>query len=269
MKRLATAGLMIPLFVWIIVFAPFDVFRIVLVIVGAMAYYEFWELARDGAASEPASGATLEGGGREKVLSLLAAGTAGIVLIYAPDPGLIAVLIGIAGMALALRAQDLKETLPAAAAFTLGVLYIFGAWRFAAEIRLISPHWLMLAMLLSWVGDTFAYYTGKAIGRHKMAPRVSPAKTWEGAAGSVVGAVLAGSVYGHYLIPNAPVVEVLAASAIGNCAGQIGDLCESAFKRGAGVKDSGTLLPGHGGWLDRIDSTLFTLPVFYACLRFF
>ncbi|HEV2201722.1 MAG TPA: phosphatidate cytidylyltransferase [Bryobacteraceae bacterium] len=265
MKRLATAAVLIPLFVWIIVFAPFDVFRFALVIVGALAYYEFWEIARGEAASET----TLKGTGRERGLSLLAAGTAGIVLLYGPDPGLFAVLIGMAGMALALRSPELKDALPTAALLTLGVLYIFGAWRFAAEIRLISPHWLMLAMLLSWVGDTFAYYTGKAIGRHKMAPRVSPAKTWEGAAGSVVGAVLAGFVYGHYLIPNAPVMEVLVASAIGNCAGQVGDLCESAFKRGAGVKDSGTLLPGHGGWLDRIDSTLFTLPVFYACLRFY
>jgi phosphatidate cytidylyltransferase len=261
MKRLATAAVLIPLFVWIIVFAPFDVFRAALVIVGGLAYYEFWGLAR----GEPAFSAAP----RENVLSLLVAGAAGIAFLYASEPALIVVLLGIAAMALALRAEDLKDALPTAAALTLGVLYIFGAWRFAAEIRLLSPHWLMLAMLLSWVGDTAAYYTGRAIGRHKMAPRISPAKTWEGAAGSVVGAGLAGFVYAHYLIPNAPVTEVLVASAIGNCAGQVGDLCESAFKRGAGVKDSGTLLPGHGGWLDRIDSTLFTLPVFYACLRSF
>ncbi len=177
-------------------------------------------------------------------------------------------LIAVGAMALALRSADLNNALPSAAALTLGVLYIFGAWRSAAEIRVISPHWLMLAMLLSWVGDTFAYYTGKAIGRHKLAPRVSPAKTWEGSTGSVVGAMLAGWIYAHYLIPGAPLWLVLMVSAIGNVAGQLGDLCESAFKRGAGVKDSGTLLPGHGGWLDRIDSSLFTLPVFYALLRF-
>jgi phosphatidate cytidylyltransferase len=257
MKRIATAAVMIPLFVWIIVFAPFDVFRAALVIVGAMAYAEFHELARGG--QHTPSG---------MVLGALPGVLGGIALLYAPDAGLVAMLIGVGGMALALRSADLKEALPAAAALTLGVLYIFGAWRSAAEIRLISPHWLMLAMLLSWVGDTFAYYTGKAIGRHKMAPRVSPAKTWEGAGGSVAGAMLAGAIYAHYLIPDAPVTRVLAASALGNVAGQIGDLCESAFKRGAGVKDSGTLLPGHGGWLDRIDSSLFTLPVFYACLRF-
>jgi phosphatidate cytidylyltransferase len=257
MKRLATAAVLIPLFVWIIVFAPFDIFRIALVIVGAMAYAEFHGLARGRQFTPDAALETLPG--------LFA----GIALLYAPEPGQIAMLIAVGAMALAVRSANLKDALPSAAALTLGVLYIFGAWRSAAEIRLISPHWLMLAMLLSWVGDTFAYYTGKAIGRHKLAPRVSPAKTWEGSAGSVVGAMLAGWIYAHYLIPAAPLWQVLAFSSIGNIAGQIGDLCESAFKRGAGVKDSGTLLPGHGGWLDRVDSSLFTLPVFYACLRFF
>lgn len=263
MKRLATAAVLIPLFVWIIVFAPFEVFRIALVIVGVMAYTEFHALA---SRTQLAPGGWASGGvALEAAPSVLG----GIALLYAPEPGMIAILIAFGAMALALRSADLRNALPSAAALTLGVLYIFGAWRSATEIRLISPHWLMLAMLLSWAGDTFAYYTGKAIGRHKLAPRVSPAKTWEGSAGSVAGAMLAGWIYAHYLIPGAPAWRVLSVAAIGNVAGQIGDLCESAFKRGAGVKDSGTLLPGHGGWLDRIDSSLFTLPVFYACLRFF
>ncbi len=255
MRRVATAAVLIPLFVWVILFAPFEAFRGALVVVGAFAYVEFHRLAL----------ATMAIRGGNDTWIGVAAGT---VLLYAPEPGLIAILIGVGAMAMALRSTELKDALPAAAALLLGVLYIFGAWRAAAEIRLISRHWLMLAMLLAWVGDTFAYYTGKAIGRHKLAPRVSPAKTWEGSAGSVAGSMLAGWVYAHYLIPSAPVWLVLTVSASGNIAGQVGDLCESAFKRGAGVKDSGTLLPGHGGWLDRIDSSLFTLPVFYACLRF-
>jgi phosphatidate cytidylyltransferase len=101
-----------------------------------------------------------------------------------------------------------------------------------------------------------------------MAPRVSPAKSWEGAAGSVAGSMLFGGLYAHYLIPQAPLAGALALAAAGNVAGQLGDLCESALKRGAGVKDSGTLLPGHGGWLDRIDSSLFSVPAVYALLKF-
>jgi len=252
MKRIATALVMIPVFAWIIVLAPFELFRAALAVVGALAFFEFHQMApgANGARLGPWPGIV-----------------AGAALLYAPDPVLTMILIAVAAIALSLRSADLKDALPTAAALTLGVLYIFGAWRAAVELRLISAHWLMLAFLLSWVGDTFAYYTGKALGRHKMAPRVSPAKTWEGSTGSVVGSMLAGLLYAHYLIPEATMTQVLVASAAGNMAGQIGDLCESAFKRGAGVKDSGTTLPGHGGWLDRIDSSLFAVPVVYAVLR--
>ena len=131
----------------------------------------------------------------------------------------------------------------------------------------MNHHWLMFALLLSWAGDTAALYIGRAFGRHKLAPRLSPAKSWEGAAGSVAAGVLAGGVYSYYLLPGVPLRWVLALAAAGNVAGQVGDLCESALKRGAGVKDSGTLLPGHGGWLDRIDSSLFSVPVVYALLK--
>jgi phosphatidate cytidylyltransferase len=122
-------------------------------------------------------------------------------------------------------------------------------------------------MLLSWAGDTAALWVGRPFGMHKMAPRVSPGKSWEGAAGSVAGSMLVGGVYAHYLIPQASVVQALGLAAAGNIAGQLGDLCESALKRGAGMKDSGTRLPGHGGWLDRLDSSLFSVPVVYALLK--
>jgi phosphatidate cytidylyltransferase len=124
-------------------------------------------------------------------------------------------------------------------------------------------------MVLSWAGDTAALSVGRAFGKHKLAPHVSPGKTWEGAAGSVAGAMLVGGLYGHYLIPQASLGEVLVLAMAGNIAGQVGDLCESALKRGAGVKDSGTLLPGHGGWLDRLDSSFFSVPVVYALLLLF
>ena len=127
----------------------------------------------------------------------------------------------------------------------------------------------MFAMLLSWAGDTFALYIGKPFGKHKLAPVVSPGKSWEGAAGSVGGALLAALLYAHWLLPAVPTLQIVLLAIAGNIAGQMGDLCESALKRGAGVKDSGTLLPGHGGWLDRIDSSLFSVPVVYALLMLF
>ncbi len=150
-----------------------------------------------------------------------------------------------------------------------GIVYIFGPLACAILLRQISPHWLMFALLLSWIGDTAAMYVGKAWGRHRLAPVISPNKTWEGAIASVIGATMGGAVYAYYLLPSAALWIVLIMAAIGNVAGQFGDLAESWLKRRADVKDSGSTLPGHGGWLDRIDAMLFALPVVYGLLLLF
>jgi phosphatidate cytidylyltransferase len=133
---------------------------------------------------------------------------------------------------------------------------------------------LMLPILLTWATDTGAYFFGRALGRHKLIPSVSPAKTVEGAVGGVVVAVVAAWLYVMFLLePFAqlsmvPVGLVVFAIVISVVA-QIGDLAESLFKRDAGVKDSSRLLPGHGGILDRFDSLLFVLPVAYVMLGYF
>jgi phosphatidate cytidylyltransferase len=253
MTRIITALLLIPFIVWVTLASPQWVFWAVLAITGLLAYSEFDHIA----AAQGIARAGLPGM------------AAGLALLFATNPAVVAVLVAMLGMTLALRVNNLAAAMPAAGAFTLGIIYIFGAWHCAADLRAINPHWLLFAMLLSWAGDIAALYIGRPFGKHKMAPRVSPGKSWEGAAGSVAGAMLAGGVYAHYLIPQAPLPEVLALAAAGNIAGQLGDLCESALKRGAGVKDSGTLLPGHGGWLDRIDSSLFSVPTVYAILKLF
>jgi phosphatidate cytidylyltransferase len=116
------------------------------------------------------------------------------------------------------------------------------------------------------VGDTAAYFVGRGIGRWKMTPHISPNKTWEGAAANFLGALLVAAVFGYWAM-GIPPAHMLAMAAVGSAAGQIGDLFESSWKRSAGVKDSGSLLPGHGGLLDRVDSALFTMPVVYAYLR--
>jgi phosphatidate cytidylyltransferase len=108
-----------------------------------------------------------------------------------------------------------------------------------------------------------AYFVGRAIGKHRLAPIVSPKKSWEGAVASVVISAGFGALYLPYFIPGTGTLEAILVAAAANIAGQLGDLGESAMKRGAGVKDSGTMLPGHGGWLDRVDSTLFALPMVF------
>lgn len=133
---------------------------------------------------------------------------------------------------------------------------------------------LMLPIALTWATDTGAYFVGRSIGRHKLIPSVSPAKTIEGAVGGVAIAVLAAWLYVMFLLkPFAqlsmlPVGLTLFAIII-SCVAQVGDLAESLFKRDAGVKDSSRLLPGHGGILDRFDSLLFVLPVAYVLLGYF
>ena len=253
MKRIITALLLIPFISWVTLASPQWVFLAVLAVTGLLAYSEFDNIAA-------ATGIARAG---------LPGMAAGLILLFAPEPAIVLVLVAMLGMTLALRVNNFAAALPAAGAFSLGIVYIFGAWRCAADLRALNPHWLLFAMLLSWAGDTAALYVGKPFGKHKMAPRVSPAKSWEGAAGSVAGAMLVGAIYAHYLIPQAPLGQALALAAAGNIAGQLGDLCESALKRGAGMKDSGTLLPGHGGWLDRLDSSLFSVPAVYALLKYF
>ena len=131
-----------------------------------------------------------------------------------------------------------------------------------------SPWVVFIPLLICWLGDSLAYFAGSAFGRHKMAPSISPAKSWEGffagIAGAVGGAILAGTVGAGF-----PLIVMVVIGAAGGVAAVTGDLLESAMKRDAGVKDSGTFLPGHGGFLDRFDSILAVVPVVWALLFLF
>ncbi|MEO8097229.1 MAG: phosphatidate cytidylyltransferase [Acidobacteriota bacterium] len=252
MTRILTALVLTPTVVWAVLWAPAWVLVAVTALVGLGAYYEFDNIAAaQGIAKTGWPGMV-----------------AGLAVLLIPEPALpIAVIAALVLMALNLGAVELSEVLPSVATGMLGVLYIFGAWRCAIMLRDANPHWLMIALLVSWAGDTAAMYVGKAWGRRKLAPRISPGKTVEGSIGSVAGGTFVALVYAYFFIPDASLGLVMAVAMAANIAGQIGDLCESAFKRGAGVKDSGTMLPGHGGWLDRVDSSLFSIPVVYAVLR--
>jgi phosphatidate cytidylyltransferase len=248
MKRVVTALILIPTFLYLILWSPIWAFLAATAGVGILCYREFSELA------------SLHQIAKTEVFGY----AAGLLVLFLPgNDGSFLVIVTILAMALALRLPDLSEGLPAAAALVLGVVYVFGSLRCGIELRAIDRYWLFFALSLNWAGDIAALYVGRMIGRHKLAPRISPAKSWEGAAASVAASVIYGAIYFPRLLPSVPLAEGLGLAAVANIAGQLGDLCESAMKRGAGVKDSGTLLPGHGGWLDRLDSSLFALPVAY------
>ncbi|HEY6106973.1 MAG TPA: phosphatidate cytidylyltransferase, partial [Anaeromyxobacteraceae bacterium] len=115
-----------------------------------------------------------------------------------------------------------------------------------------------------WANDTFAYFAGSLFGRHRLLERVSPQKTWEGFAGGALGSVAGALAVRALLLGPVPLWAALAVAAGGAVLGPLGDLAESMLKRAAGVKDSGRLIPGHGGLLDRIDALLFVAPWVYA-----
>jgi phosphatidate cytidylyltransferase len=149
---------------------------------------------------------------------------------------------------------------------------IFVGWGLSHLVLLRSLdggqwHILYLCAVI-WVGDSIAMYVGKSLGWHKMAPTISPGKTWEGAAGCIFGCLLAAVLGIRFLMPQLALWQGLVLGLVISLAAQVSDLSESLIKRYAGVKDSSGLIPGHGGLLDRLDSVLFAAPVFLYTLDF-
>jgi len=170
-------------------------------------------------------------------------------------------LFGAAAIGLATR-RPLQEVLPAISVSSAGLLFI--AWPFSYVVRLdeierTGRGLLLFTLCLVWAGDILAYLVGRWLGRMPMAPVLSPKKTWEGAFANLLGSLLVGVLFARWLDVDVQVLLVVAG--LGNIAGQMGDLMESAYKRGAAVKDSGSLLPGHGGMLDRVDALILAAPV--------
>jgi phosphatidate cytidylyltransferase len=122
---------------------------------------------------------------------------------------------------------------------------------------------LLTAAAVTWLGDTMAFFVGKTLGRHRLYPLVSPKKTWEGAFGGLLGSVGGAMAVCALFWHDAPLMQILSFSIVGSIFGQMGDLVESFFKRSVGIKDSGSILPGHGGVLDRVDAFLFVVPLCY------
>ncbi len=255
MKRILTAVVLTPIVVWLVLYGPDPAFLAVLTTVAVLCFHEYSGLIAAYGIPKPG----------------IAAYAAGLIVLFLPGSDAVVLFLVLAALlflAAGIASADLSQGLPRAAAAMLGILYIFGVWRLAALLRVRSPEWMMFALAASWIGDVAAYYIGKKFGRHRMAPSVSPGKSWEGGGASFAAAVVFGWLYVKYVIPGAPPAAGAAFAVAANIAGQAGDLAESALKRGADVKDSGTMLPGHGGWLDRVDSSLFAIPMVYFLVRY-
>jgi phosphatidate cytidylyltransferase len=258
MKRIVTAFFLVPIAVYGTLLAPWWLFLSIVTLVAVLCFHEYAQMT-----------------GSFAPLGYVA----GILILIAPQSQIMLLIVcaTLAAMCLPLAAPNVEKSVAGSAALVLGIVYIFGSWKIAillhdsADQRAAfgSPaghHWLMFGLMVNWIGDTGAYYVGKNFGKRKLAPAVSPGKTWEGAAASAVTGVIFGLLYLPLAIKGTSFLAAALLALVANAAGQAGDLAESAIKRGVGVKDSGTILPGHGGFLDRVDSTMFALPVLYTVL---
>lgn len=183
------------------------------------------------------------------------------------DAVLLIFVFGAASIALATR-WALHEVLPAIAISSAGLLFVALPFSYLVrlnEISIFGRQLVLFTLCLIWAGDILAYFVGKGLGRVPMAPALSPKKTWEGALGNMLASLLVGVFCAKWLQRDAFTMLIIAGLA--NIAGQAGDLLESAYKRGAAVKDSSNLLPGHGGVLDRIDSLILASPVVWAAYQ--
>ena len=228
--------------------------ELLVLVATAIALWEFAGIALPGqqrlafAAMGPAGLLThmaIVWGADASVLSTMAVSTLGCLLF-----GLFAV-------------PDTDKGATAATRMVMGILYIGVLFSYLSAVRHLDHGvtWVFVSLLLAWLGDTGAYFAGRAFGNTRLFPRVSPKKTWEGAIGGAVAVVAGMAVVKLVAVPHMGWGHVIVLGILGDVAGVVGDLVESMIKRWAGVKDAGSFLPGHGGILDRIDSLLFTAPL--------
>lgn len=260
MKRVLTALIAIPILVSILLYTPPYVVTALVLIAMLLALHEYYDLV-------------------DVPLLFRAAGflIASIAtLIHIWPQGSFFLLIGSMLMLIValFSGLDLAAAFRACVFSFFGAAYVGGLMGFLIALRIWSEetipgsYLLLMLFIVIWSGDSFAYFAGKSFGRHKLAPVVSPKKTWEGAAAGLVFSVVAALICKFAFLHDLTVKDAVIMGALIGVIGQIGDLCESVVKRAAKVKDSGGILPGHGGMLDRIDSLLFGAPAMYYYLSF-
>ncbi len=257
-KRVATAVVLIPCVVGLVLWASTAIVALAVGLVTVLALFEYFELGE--AIGHRAYRFWTATCALVLIVDWIVIGGLRLAMPTVEDV-LFYFLIGITVLTLWTK-RSMVEAMPAAGISSSGLLLVAFPLTFAIRLHHIpsfGPALLFFVLVTTWIGDTAAYFVGRTIGKHKLASVLSPNKTWEGAIASIVGAMLVAFAFAPRL--NIPLQHLLGMAAVGNFAGQAGDLLESSFKRSAGVKDSGTLLPGHGGVLDRIDALILAIPV--------
>jgi phosphatidate cytidylyltransferase len=295
LKRIATAVVLIPIVMLLVLRAPVPVLAVVAAAVALITVHEFLKLT-ESYGVQPLRLPTYIFVG---LLFLLPAASAAgetpqlSALKFILGLGFACAMAPFLFLSIAMRRSPMSGAYPAAAASAFAFAYIALPMAMLVQLRqqLAGAFWLLYLLLVVWAGDIFAYFVGRSVGRHRMAPRISPKKTWEGAAASLAASLAVGILFfnhalqissfllrwgliqrrdGLFGLEKPELWPIILLTVALNIAAQLGDLVESLIKRGAGVKDSGTILPGHGGMLDRIDALLFAAPLlwFYAAAVF-
>lgn len=248
--RLLTAVVAAPAILYLLFAAPPWGFQVLVMAAVAVAASELF-------------GMTM---GKDRVLEaygVLASLAVATVLLYFPSPPILVAtfaLLPMAGLLFSLARPDPIDRADRRMAWMIaGPLYVgLLATIGRLHMRDNGGGWVVLTMMLAWFGDTGGYFAGRAFGKHKLYEKVSPKKTIEGSFGGLAGSVLGALVAHYWYLQALPLVGGIALALVAGALGQAGDLCESLIKRSAGVKDSGFIVPGHGGLLDRVDALVFT-----------
>ncbi|MGH7485150.1 MAG: phosphatidate cytidylyltransferase [Thermoanaerobaculia bacterium] len=257
MKRELTALIAAPLAIWIVGWANPYVFDAAMALCAALALYEFLDLGKRKGYHLPVPLC---------IMVMLFIVAAFILEPISVEMGVFLALLVIPGFYV-ISSGSLDDALPSSAIAVLATLYV--GMLGGSLIRLHDDFadgakLVFFLLLVVWLGDSGAYYFGRTFGKHKLSPRISPKKTVEGLIGGVFTAIVTAVVIHFTFFKNFPLVHAIIAGVILSIAGVIGDLAESMWKRSAAVKDSGTLIPGHGGFLDRFDSIFYTTPILYV-----
>lgn len=258
MKRALTTLVAVPIVVYLIKFAPVSVYTATVMLAMFIALYEYSLLTR---------------GRSSTVVFLPAYLLAALILLSFYFVHLRLQFYVPAGAALVLIVAffsrvDIANALQSTAIAVFGAWYLGGLMGYLIGVRMIEAggstgaNLTLLLFVIVWAADIFAYLIGRSLGRHQLTA-VSPKKTVEGAVGGLIFSILAAYVFRLFFLQQIPVRDILILGALVSVMGQLGDLCESLLKRSANVKDSGSIIPGHGGLLDRVDSLLFGAPTMY------
>jgi len=254
-RRIYTILVLVPLLYAVIRYLPPLVFSGVVILGGALALFEFYRLCFGDRSHFWMIGIGLTG----FAALILGAHWPGVIV-----PTLLATLVCTISVPL-FSGSPLEQSLRDGAMTLFGVLYLGLTLSTLSMTRLLPQgEWLIFFLLMvTWASDTGAYYIGTLYGRHRLAPTISPKKTVEGLVGGLISAIIVAYAARWWFFPDFSGLDCIILATLLTLAGLWGDLTESAMKRSVGMKDSGGILPGHGGMLDRLDSLLFTAPVFY------